>query len=786
MPAPVFPHYRQLTLANGLRVALRHAPRLKRCAASLRVEAGSHDAPLAWPGLAHFLEHLLFLATARFPADEGLMAYVQRHGGQINASTRERSTEFFFEVPVTAFAPGLERLADMLAHPRLAMDDQLREREVLQAEFVAWTQDETARRQQALFKGLAEAHPLRGFHAGNRESLPVEREDFQQALKGFYREFYQTGQMTLSLAGPQSLETLQSLAEQFGDLIPPGPHQEQHRAPALLAGDQRTFTHTCGRHWHQLITGAASPAALDFLCTWLNLQAPGGLLARLQANQWASALKATPLYQFDDQALLDIDVTLSTEDSQPVSELLHDWLSFFAHSDWTPLLEEYALLIERQQQSLGALALARQADGHLSQADIQSLKVFLDALQLPPARHNWQLPTRNPFLQPVAKEQRAGLIRGQTSAHRGLRTFAQDRSRARKDLSALSVSPALADDTGEGAVYLRWRFDSSQHADFFPRVEHSLRPLTEQARQAGVDLCLDVAGNDWLLKLTGLHEPLPAVLEQVARHLTQPDETPWPPSSSDTPPTLAIRQLLKALPDYCSGSGPIEATPKASLAQLWSGARWQGLALGLPAQCATAVKGAASRLPGQAAADTPVPLPITGQRLYHRMATHAADAAVLLFCPTPSASLVDEARWRLLAHQVQTPFYQRLRVELQLGYAVFSGIRQFNGQTGLLFGVQSPTASVTEIVEHLQAFLSQLEISTCLTHALAGQFSAESLPMPQAAELLWQAHLAGHPADYLTQLQQAILSCTPQHMQDAVRHLNAATGGWHCLCNQPA
>ncbi|MDK3206187.1 insulinase family protein, partial [Escherichia coli] len=82
-----------------------------------------HDVPLAWPGLAHFLEHLLFLGTERFPVGEGLMAYVQRHGGQVNASTRERTTEFFFELPVPAFADGLARLADMLAHPRLALDD---------------------------------------------------------------------------------------------------------------------------------------------------------------------------------------------------------------------------------------------------------------------------------------------------------------------------------------------------------------------------------------------------------------------------------------------------------------------------------------------------------------------------------------------------------------------------------------------------------------------------------------------------------------------------------------
>lgn len=209
MPAPTPSHHLHLTLANGLRVSLRHAPRLKRCAAALRVAAGSHDVPLAWPGLAHFLEHLLFLGTERFPTGEGLMAYVQRQGGQVNASTRERTTDFFFELPEPTFADGLERLADMLTHPRLTLDDQLREREVLHAEFVAWSQDAKAQQQVALLEGLAAGHPLRGFHAGNRDSLPVEREAFQQALREFHQQFYQSGQMTLSLAGPQPLEALE-------------------------------------------------------------------------------------------------------------------------------------------------------------------------------------------------------------------------------------------------------------------------------------------------------------------------------------------------------------------------------------------------------------------------------------------------------------------------------------------------------------------------------------------------------------------------------------------------
>jgi len=772
MPAPAHPHHLHLTLANGLRVSLRHAPRLKRCAAVLQVAAGSHDVPLAWPGLAHFLEHLLFLDTERFPAGEGLMAYVQRHGGQVNASTRERTTDFFFELPEPTFAAGLDRLAHMLAQPRLAVEDQLREREVLHAEFVAWSQDAKAQQQVALLQGLAADHPLRGFHAGNRDSLPVERETFQQALREFHTRFYQSGQMTLSLAGPQSLQTLQALAQQFSEQLPSGTRQPQANPPALMPGPTPSYQYLASDHLHQVITGDAPREALDFLCTWLNASAQGGLLAELKTCQLATAVQASVLYHFAGQAVLDIDITLSPDGASPtqIEALLHDWLSFFAHSDWTALQEEFTLLAARQQQVQGALALARNNQAALSQQSLAALKTLLDALHLKPATHAWQLPPPNPFLRAPVKEERAGLIRGQTSAHRGLRTFAQDRSRGRREVSALTFSQALADDGDEGALYVQWQGAPAG-------LEGALHPLRENARQAGVEISFETVGHDWLVKLVGLHAPMPAVLEALVLSLNQAHEAP-----STNTPMIAIRELLKALPAFLTAH-PLDS--KAS----WATARWQAQGLGFPASVEAALKTAAARLPGQPANLEHSPVTLGGLH-WHEVKTDSSEAALLLFCPAPSQTLADEAAWRLLGHLLQGPFYQRLRGELQIGYAVFSGIRQINGQTGLLFGVQSPDVALEGIVDHLQTFLQQvpalIDDSPDLGHqALAQQFSPQTLPIAQAADLIWQSRLAGHPSGYLEALQQQIQACTREDLQHAARQLNAATGGWRCVANGP-
>ena len=85
------------------------------------------------------------------------------------------------------------------------------------------------------------------------------------------------------------------------------------------------------------------------------------------------------------------------------------------------------------------------------------------------------------------------------------------------------------------------------------------------------------------------------------------------------------------------------------------------------------------------------------------------DAALLLFCPLPDRQAQTEATWQWLARCLEAGFYQRLRSELQLGYAVFSGFRLINGHAGLLFGVQSPSATVAQVLGHIEAFLAGLD-----------------------------------------------------------------------------
>ena len=70
----------------------------ERAAASLDVHVGSRDEPNGYEGLAHFLEHMLFLGTARYPSPDEYQQFISQHGGSRNAYTSFEHTNYFFEV----------------------------------------------------------------------------------------------------------------------------------------------------------------------------------------------------------------------------------------------------------------------------------------------------------------------------------------------------------------------------------------------------------------------------------------------------------------------------------------------------------------------------------------------------------------------------------------------------------------------------------------------------------------------------------------------------------------
>ena len=81
--------YRRFLLPNQMKVLLISDPVLQRGAASMTVGTGSIHDPSEFQGLAHFLEHMLFLGTEKYPDPGSYQKFVSIHDGFSNAFTAE-------------------------------------------------------------------------------------------------------------------------------------------------------------------------------------------------------------------------------------------------------------------------------------------------------------------------------------------------------------------------------------------------------------------------------------------------------------------------------------------------------------------------------------------------------------------------------------------------------------------------------------------------------------------------------------------------------------------------
>lgn len=83
---------------NGLPTILISDKNADRSAAALRVAVGSYTDPSEYLGLAHYLEHILFLGSERYPATDDFASFIQKNGGKRNAGTENDHTIFYFDV----------------------------------------------------------------------------------------------------------------------------------------------------------------------------------------------------------------------------------------------------------------------------------------------------------------------------------------------------------------------------------------------------------------------------------------------------------------------------------------------------------------------------------------------------------------------------------------------------------------------------------------------------------------------------------------------------------------
>ncbi|MFW6345268.1 MAG: insulinase family protein [Halomonas sp.] len=839
----VSPHdtrdYRVLTLDNGLTALLVSDPEADKAAASMNVSVGSAQDPEDLAGLAHFLEHMLFLGTEPFPEADAYQGYISRHGGSHNAFTAPQDTNYFFDIDPAALEGALDRFSQFFVSPLFNADQLESERNIVHSEYMARIRDDGRRENDVLNELLNPQNPTTGFSVGSRETLadPADGEpSLRERVIDFYERYYDANVMHLALVAPQPLDELESLvAERFAAIPDRELSAPEITAPLALSDTlpQRVAVQSV-RDSRQLRLLFPIPDPIteyrhkpaDLIAHLLGHEGDGSLLAALRDAGWADGLSAGVSRGDGQHALFSINVSLTPAGAErrdaieaslfaAIEQIRQGGLEAWRYDEKASLAEQEF----RFQQHGSPLQDAMRLTMNLSRFPVEDVQyaayrmdgfererseAYLDALTPDNLIRLYSAPDvegerTSPWFHAPWSHDAAEDQRDQAAALTGLALpepnpyiaediallEAQD-ERPRRLVEAPGFELWHMADATFNTPKVEWRF-SLQHPDAARSardaalarllagwLDDSLSEVLYPARLAGQHFEAYAHSRGITLSFSGWRDRQQRVMERVLEQLRHGKveaadfarvqyrlQREWRNAPQASLHRQAGRTLAEALvtPQWPSAA-LLEASHELTVEDLRQARdallaelRVEAMAVGnLEGKQAEALgrQVAEALAPRLAANAIPELTPLRADADLPRLTPHTSreESVVLRYLQGPDRSLDSQARLAVLGQLIDTPFYQRLRTEEQLGYVVNAGYSPMLDAPGLALLVQSPDTPSETLDERIDAFLDDFttRLETLDDEALApyrqavhDQLTRRDTSLAERAGRLWQA-----------------------------------------------
>ncbi len=194
---------RGIILPNKIKIVLVSDKDINKSSCSVGVGAGYLQD--SFDGTAHFLEHLLFMGSEKYPQQNEYSSYIISSGGSYNAFTANDMTVYFLELDSNFLKKGIEMLSWFFAKPLLNMKNIESELEIINSEHEKnllndnWIMDD-------LFKHfILPNNKYNKFGTGNLESLKgITKDDIMK----FYNTYYTTCNMCVCIIDSKNIDEM--------------------------------------------------------------------------------------------------------------------------------------------------------------------------------------------------------------------------------------------------------------------------------------------------------------------------------------------------------------------------------------------------------------------------------------------------------------------------------------------------------------------------------------------------------------------------------------------------
>ena len=827
--------YRVLTLENGLQALLVSDPEADKAAASMNVRVGSAQDPDDLQGLAHFLEHMLFLGTEPYPQSDAYQQYISDNAGSHNAFTAQQDTNYFFDIEPSALPGALDRFSEFFLSPLFNADHLESERNIVHSEYMARIRDESRRENDVLNQLLNPDNPTTGFAVGSRDTLadPEGEATLRERVIDFYHRYYDANVMNLAVVAPQPLDELEALVvERFADIPDHDLSAPTIDAPLI---DPDTLPRYVERQSlqdrRQLRFYFPIPDPTDeyrtkptqLIAHLLGDEGDGSLLAVLREAGLADGLSAGVGRGDGNEALFTVSISLTPAGAErlddieatlfaAIEQIRADGLAEWRYDEQKSLSEQAFRFQQhgapQQEATRLAMSLSRYpvedvqyAAYRMDGMDSERPQRYLDALTQDNMLRFYSAPdvesdTVSPWFNTQWKEQ-PPTATGQALSGLALPEpnpfIASDltlQGGQDEQPTALIETPTFTtwhmQDSRFNTPSVEWRV-SLQHPSASYSAEEavltrllagwlndSLNEPLYPARIAGQSFSAYAHARGMTLSFSGWRDGQTPLIEQALEQLQQADistgafervryqlQREWRNAPQASLTGQASRALGEALltPQW-STAELLEASQRLEKRHLENFRRRflddlyiDAMAVGnlnaeQAQEQANLIRGALT--PRLTRDDIPplTPLEVSSEsEILHPHSTRE-ESLVLRYLQGRDTSVEEQARLSVLAQWLDTPFYQQLRTEEQLGYIVNAGYSPMLEAPGISLIVQSPDVDSSTIAERMDAFMEAAEarLNTLSNGELAAHRQAvhdrlnqRDTSLPSMTNRYWQA-----------------------------------------------
>ena len=206
------------SLESGIKYINVQDINLDRSHVMVSVNIGSISDPIEYQGLAHFLEHMLFLGSKKYPGENQFEKFLNENGGGSNAYTDTFETVYYFSV----FNDKLDKAIDMFSRffidPMFDNDSVNREINAIQSEHNKNVHQDHWRLRHLYGLISKKNSMINKFGTGNLETL--KKDGVRDAMISFYNKYYVSSNINIVTVSSLDNETVNKYITQSFSNIP--------------------------------------------------------------------------------------------------------------------------------------------------------------------------------------------------------------------------------------------------------------------------------------------------------------------------------------------------------------------------------------------------------------------------------------------------------------------------------------------------------------------------------------------------------------------------------------